>query len=82
MVRIKRKHQSVWLTSEIVDLMKERDKYKINGKMNEYRNVKNKITTLIDKATNEMYQNKLEKGQNDPKTVLSKSSDRTPKNLR
>ena len=46
---IKRKHQPEWLTSEILDLMKERDKYKINGKMDEYRSVRKKITTMIEK---------------------------------
>ena len=34
--RVKRKHQPEWLTSNILDLMKEGDKYKINGKINEY----------------------------------------------
>ena len=67
--RIKRNHQPEWLTSEILDLMKERDKYKINGKMNEYRLLRNKLTTMIDKAKKEMYQNKIEEGQNDPKTI-------------
>ena len=33
--REKRKHQPEWLTSEILDLMKERDKCKINGKIDE-----------------------------------------------
>ena len=67
--RIKRNHQPEWLTSEILDLMKERDNYKINGKMNEYRLLRNKLTTMIDKAKKEMYQNKIEEGQNDPKTI-------------
>ena len=66
---IKRKHQPEWLTPEILDLMKERDKYKINGKMDEYRIVRNKITTMINKAKNEMYQNKLGEGQSDQKTI-------------
>ena len=40
---IKREHQPKWRTSEILDLMKERDRYQINGKMDEYRIVRNKI---------------------------------------
>ena len=67
--RIKRKHQPEWLTSEILDCMKERDKFKINGKMDEYRTLRNKISSMIANAKNEMYQNKLEEGQNDPRTI-------------
>ena len=62
-------YQPEWLTSEILDLMKERDKCKINGKMDEYRNIRNKISTMIVKAKKEMYRNKLEEGQNDPRTI-------------
>ena len=49
--------------------MKERDKCKINDKIDDYRLLRNKVTTLIDKAKKEMYQTKLEEGQNDPKTI-------------
>ena len=47
--RVKRKHQPEWLTSEILDLMKERDKCKINGKIDEYRILRNKISKMIVK---------------------------------
>ena len=67
--RVKRKHQPEWLTSEILDLMKERDKCKINGKIDEYRILRNKISKMIDKAKKEMYRNKLEEGQDDPRTI-------------
>ena len=60
--RVKRKHQAEWQTSEILDLMKERDKSKINGKIDEYRILRNKISKMIDKAKKEMYRNKLEEG--------------------
>ena len=60
--KIKRKHQPECLTSEIVVCMKERDKFKINGKMDEYRNLRNKISTMIANAKKEIYQNKLEEG--------------------
>ena len=68
--RVKRKHQPEWLTSEISDLMKERDKCKINGKIDEYRILRNKNLKVIDKAKKEMYRNKLEEGQDDPRTIL------------
>ena len=67
--RVKRKHQPEWLTSEILDLMRERDKCKINGKIDEYRILRNKISKMIDKAKKEMYRNKLEEGQDDPRTI-------------
>ena len=60
--RVKRKHQPEWLISEILDLLKERDKCKITGKIDEYRILRNKISKMIDKAKKEMYQNKLEEG--------------------
>ena len=50
-------------------MMKERYKCKINDKLDDYRLLRNKITILIDKAKEEMYQTKLEEGQNDPKTI-------------
>ena len=34
--RIKRKYQPEWLTSEILDLMKERNKHKLNGNTDAY----------------------------------------------
>ena len=49
------------INPEILDLMKGRNKCKINGKMDEYRNIRNTISTMIDKAKKEMYRNKLKK---------------------
>ena len=42
---------------------------KINGNMGEHRTLRNTITTIIANAKKEMYQNKLEEGQNDPRTI-------------
>ena len=49
--------------------MRERDKCNINGKIDEYQILRNKISKLIDKAKKEMYRNKLEEGQADPRTI-------------
>ena len=35
--RIKRKYQPTWLTPQILDCIKERNKCKVSGKMDEYR---------------------------------------------
>ena len=47
--------------------MKERDKCKVNAKID--RILRNKISKVIDKAKKEMHRNKLEEGQNDPRTI-------------
>ena len=42
--RIKRKYQPEWLTSEILDLMKERNKQKLNGNNDAYKALRNKVS--------------------------------------
>ena len=58
--RIKRKYQPEWLTSEILDLMKERNKHKLNGNTDAYKALRNKVSALIDIAKKETYRNKIE----------------------
>ena len=58
--RVKRQYQPEWLTTDILECMKKRDRCKINGKTEEYRSLRNKVSTLIDKAKRETYQNKIE----------------------
>ena len=48
--RVKRTHQPDCLRSDILDLMKARENYEINGKMDEYQIIRNKISKMIDKA--------------------------------
>lgn len=67
--RIKRKYQPEWLTPEILDCMKQRNKYKINGKMDEYKYTRNKVSSMIDEAKNEVYKNKIEEGKDDPRSI-------------
>ena len=63
--RIKRKYQPEWLTSEILDLMKERTtrKHKLNGNTNAYKALRNKVSALIDIAKKETCRNKIEEGK-------------------
>ena len=67
--RIKRKYQPDWLTPEILDCIKERDKCKVNGKMDEYRYLRNRVSTMIDTAKKDTYQTKLEEGKHDPRSI-------------
>ena len=67
--RIKKKYQPDWLTPEILDAMKERDKYKINGNIEAYKTLRNKVSSLIECAKRETYQSKIEEGHSDPKSI-------------
>ena len=67
--RIKRKYHPEWLTSKILDLMKERNKHKLNGSTDAL--IRNKVSALIDIliTKNETYRNKIEEGQSDPRII-------------
>ena len=67
--RIKRKYQPDWLTPEILDLIKDRNKSKLNGNMEGYKILRNKVTAMIDIAKKETYQCKIEEGKNDPRSI-------------
>ena len=63
--RIKRKYQPEWLTSEILDVIKERNRYKLNGNIDAYRTLRNKVSALIAISKKETYQSKIEEGKSD-----------------
>ena len=67
--RIKRKYQPDWLTPQILDIIKERDKCKVNGEIDEYRILRNKVSMMIDSAKKETYQMKVEEGKDDPRSI-------------
>ena len=48
--RVKKKYQPDWLSPEILDCMKERNKSKINGNITAYKELRNKVTNLINNA--------------------------------
>ena len=52
-----------------MDLMKERNKCKINGHMNAYKHLRNKVSKQIEIAKKNTYQSKIEEGQSDPKFI-------------
>ena len=57
--RIKKDTQPDWLTSDILDKMKERDKLKRQGKEDEYKIIRNNVPTLIQESKTETYKSKL-----------------------
>ena len=60
---------SKWLIHEILDLIKERNKCKLNGNMDAYKALRNKVSALIDIAKKETYQSKIDEGKNNPRTI-------------
>ena len=67
--RIKREYQPDWLTPQILDCIKEQDKWIISGRMNEYRLLRNRVSTMIDLAKKETYQTKVKGGKDDPRSI-------------
>ena len=66
---VKKKYQPDWLSPEILDCMKERNKCKINGNITAYKELQNKVTNLINIAKKKTYQSKIEEGRSDPRTI-------------
>ena len=67
--RVRKDHQPDWLTPEIIDTIKERNKCKINGNQSKYVLLRNKVSSMIRSAKNNMYKTKIEKGNDDPRTI-------------
>ncbi len=67
--RIKKKIQPDWLSSEILDYIKERNKCKINGQTDQYIYLRNKISSLIQKSKINSYKSKIEEGKDDPRSI-------------
>ena len=49
--------------------MKERNKCKLNGNIEEYKYLRNKVSRLIEVAKQEPYQSKIEEGKSDPRSI-------------
>ena len=67
--RVRKKHQPEWLSPEIIDSIKERNKHKINGNRNSFIFFRNKVSSMIRIAKSKMYKTKIEKGKDDPHTI-------------
>ena len=67
--RVKKGHQPECLSPEIIDNIKERNKRKLNGDQDGYVFFRNKVSSMIKTAKNNMYRAKTEKGKDDPRTI-------------
>ena len=54
--RVKYKNQPQWITPDILDATKCRDRHKSFGNENEFKYCRNKVTNMIRKAKQEKYQ--------------------------
>ena len=66
--RVRKNHQPDWLTPVIIDTIKERNKSKINGNQSDVL-LRNKVSSMIRSAKNNMYKTKIEKGKEDPRKI-------------
>ena len=67
--RLKNTHQPGWLTPEIIDTMKKRDRCKIYGLIEQYKNLRNTVNLMIKSAKQEMYKIKLDEGKDDSRSI-------------
>lgn len=66
--RVKKKRQPDWITPEILDYIKERNRCKVNGHFDQYKILRNKVSTLINNSKQNMYQVQIEEGKENPRT--------------
>ena len=67
--RVKHKIQPQWITPEILDTIRSRDRHKSLGNVNEYKFWRSKVTKLIRTAKREKYQTFIENNKNKPGSI-------------
>ena len=67
--RVKRKNQPEWITSDLLDAMKTRDRHKSLGNETEYRHWRNKVTTMLRESKQEKYQTYIESNKGKPGSI-------------
>ena len=67
--RVKHKTQPEWLTPDILDAMKTRDRHKSLGNDNEYKWWRNKVNKLIKESKKNQYQSFIENNKNKPGSI-------------
>ena len=67
--RVKHKTQPDWLSPDILDAMKTRDRHKSLGNENDYKLWRNKVTKLINQAKKDQYQTYIENNKNKPGSI-------------
>ncbi|MCU7801059.1 MAG: hypothetical protein KZQ70_13205, partial [gamma proteobacterium symbiont of Lucinoma myriamae] len=67
--RVKYKNQPQWLTPDILDAIKARDRHKALGQENEYKVLRNKVTQLIRQSKKEKYGTYIDQNKNKPGSI-------------
>ena len=67
--RVKRINQPRWISPEILDAIKSRDRHKSLGNMDEYRFWRNKVIKLIKYAKKDQYQTFIENNKDKPGSI-------------
>ena len=67
--RVKHKNQPQWMTPEILDAMKCRDKHKSLGNDNEYKIWRNKVIELINNSKKAQYQTFIDSNKDNPGSI-------------
>ena len=68
-LRVKRKQQPKWLTPEIVEAIKTRDRYKSLNEDILYRSWRNKVVNLIKKSKKSQYSAIINENNNNPSSI-------------
>lgn len=67
--RIKHDVQPDWVTSDVLDKIKQRDNLKHQCRFDEYKTLRNEISNLIQERKRSTYESKIEEGKDDPKSI-------------
>ena len=67
--RVKRKNQPDWISPEILDVIKTRDRHKSLGNMDDYKFWRNKVISLIKRAKRDQYQSFIENNKGKPGSI-------------
>ena len=67
--RIKNENQPDWVTSDILDKIKQRGYLKKQGKFEDYKNARNEVSSFIQESKRSVYKSKIEEGKDDPKSI-------------
>ena len=67
--RVKHKYQPDWFNIDILQAIKERDHFKSSNMFAEYKHARNIVIKLIRKARKCTYEDKINKGQNNPASI-------------
>ena len=67
--RVKRKTQPDWLTSDILDAMKTRDRHKSLDNDNDYKLWRNKVNKMIKQAKKTQYQTYIDNNKDKPGSI-------------